>query len=377
MRVVLFCHSLLSDWNHGNAHFLRGVVTELVARGHKVSVYEPRGAWSVQRLVAEHGEAPLSEVLRQYPAVRPFRYELDSLDLELAVEGADLVLVHEWSEPELVSRLGRLRSQGGRFRLLFHDTHHRAMTAPEQMAAYDLEPFDGVLAFGEVLRRLYMESGRVRRAWTWHEAADVRVFSPRPEVEPVRDLVWVGNWGDEERTAELHEYLLGPARRLRLSARVHGVRYPEEGLRALAEAGVEYAGWLPNYRVPRAFAEARVTLHIPRRPYTRALRGVPTIRPFEALACGIPLVCSPWEDMEHLFTPGKDYLVAHDGRELEDHLTLLLMDEGARRELASHGLRTVRARHTCAHRVEELLAICRELGLAVGLGGSAEERALA
>lgn len=377
MRVVLFCHSLLSDWNHGNAHFLRGVVTELVARGHKVSVYEPRGAWSVQRLVAEHGEAPLREVLRHYPAVRPFRYELDSLDLELAVEGADLVLVHEWSEPELVSRLGRLRSQGGRFRLLFHDTHHRAMTAPEQMAAYDLEPFDGVLAFGEVLRRLYMESGRVRRAWTWHEAADVRVFSPRPEVEPVRDLVWVGNWGDEERTAELHEYLLGPARRLRLSARVHGVRYPEEGLRALAEAGVEYAGWLPNYRVPRAFAEARVTLHIPRRPYTRALRGVPTIRPFEALACGIPLVCSPWEDMEHLFTPGKDYLVAHDGRELEDHLTLLLMDEGARRELASHGLRTVRARHTCAHRVEELLAICRELGLAVGLGGSAEERALA
>lgn len=377
MRVVLFCHSLLSDWNHGNAHFLRGVVTELVARGHPVSVYEPHNAWSVQRLVAEHGEAPLREVLQHYPAVRPSRYRLDLLNLEAAVEGADLVLVHEWSEPELVSRLGQLRRQGGRFRLLFHDTHHRAITAPEQMAAYDLEPFDGVLAFGEVLRRLYMESGRVRRAWTWHEAADVRVFHPRPEVEPVRDLVWVGNWGDEERTAELHEYLLGPARRLRLNARVHGVRYPEEGLRALAEAGVEHAGWLPNYRVPQAFAEARVTLHIPRRPYTRALRGVPTIRPFEALACGIPLVCSPWEDTEHLFTPGRDYLVAHDGRELEEHLTLLLMDEDARRELASHGLRTLQARHTCAHRVEELLAICRELGLAVGLGGAPQERALA
>jgi spore maturation protein CgeB len=377
VRVVLFCHSLLSDWNHGNAHFLRGVVTELVARGHRVSVYEPRNAWSAQRLVAEHGEAPLREVLQHYPAVRPFRYELDSLELESAVEGADLVLVHEWSEPELVSRLGRLRRQGGRFRLLFHDTHHRAITAPEQLAAYDLEPFDGVLAFGEVLRRLYMESGRVRRAWTWHEAADVRVFHPRPEVEPVRDLVWVGNWGDEERTAELHEYLLGPARRLRLDARVHGVRYPQEGLHALAEAGVEYAGWLPNYLVPRAFAEARMTVHIPRRPYLRALRGVPTIRPFEALACGIPLVCSPWEDLEHLFTPGRDYLVAHDGREMEDHLSLLLMDEGARRELASHGLRTIRARHTCAHRVDELLAIGRELGLAVGLGGSPEERAQA
>ena len=40
MRFVLFCHSLLSDWNHGNAHFLRGVVTELCERGHLVDVYE-------------------------------------------------------------------------------------------------------------------------------------------------------------------------------------------------------------------------------------------------------------------------------------------------------------------------------------------------
>jgi len=46
MRVVMFCHSLVSDWNHGNAHFLRGVCAELIARGHSVGVYEPRDAWS-------------------------------------------------------------------------------------------------------------------------------------------------------------------------------------------------------------------------------------------------------------------------------------------------------------------------------------------
>ena len=62
MNVVLFCHSLLSDWNHGNAHFLRGVVTELIERRARVDVYEPRDAWSVENLVAER--ARLAELAR-------------------------------------------------------------------------------------------------------------------------------------------------------------------------------------------------------------------------------------------------------------------------------------------------------------------------
>jgi hypothetical protein len=59
MRVVVFCHSLVSDWNHGNAHFLRGVTTELAMRGQDVRVFEPREAWSVMNLVRDHGEEAL------------------------------------------------------------------------------------------------------------------------------------------------------------------------------------------------------------------------------------------------------------------------------------------------------------------------------
>ena len=72
-------------------------------------------------------------------------------------------------------------------------------------------------------------------------------------------------------------------------------------LRELADAGIEYGGWLPNYRAPEVFSRYRVTVHIPRRPYVDALRGIPTIRPFEALACGIPLISAPWHDSEKLF----------------------------------------------------------------------------
>jgi spore maturation protein CgeB len=361
MKVALFCHSLLSDWNHGNAHFLRGVATELKLRGARVDVYERRDAWSVRNLIEQRGTAALDDARQAYPLVRPIRYD-DSIDLHRAVRDAGLVLVHEWNERHLVRALGDLRKNGGAFRLLFHDTHHRSATAPHEIARYDLSGYDGVLAFGAAVREQYLRARWARRAWTWHEAADARVFRPLAATKEY-DVVWIGNWGDEERTEELHEFLLGPVRRLGLRARVHGVRYPEHALAALREARIEYGGWLPNAEVPRLFAKARVTLHVPRRPYARALPGVPTIRPFEALACGIPLVCAPWDDAEGLFTAGRDYLVARDGAEMERHLSALLADERLRHRLARDGRAAVLARHTCAHRVDELIRICEELSV--------------
>ena len=360
MRVVIFCHSLVSDWNHGNAHFLRGVTRELLARGHDVEVWESRDAWSRRSLLEECGERALAAFRAAFPELRPRVYAMDELDVDAAVEGADLVLVHEWNDPWLVAAIGAVRRRAGRFRLLFHDTHHRAVTAPAEMARFDLSAYDGVLAFGSVIRDLYLGRGWAERAWTWHEAADTRLFHPRP-AEPEADLVWVGNWGDDERTAELHEFLLRPARKLRLRGTVHGVRYPEPARRAVERAGLRYGGWTPNHDVPALFAAHRVTVHVPRRPYVEALPGIPTIRPFEALASGIPLVCSPWEDAEGLFRPGEDYLVARDGREMREHLRAILADEELARSLAASGLETVRARHTCAHRVDELLRIYAEL----------------
>src|SRR5438045_1074903 len=148
MKIVLFYHSLLSDWNHGNAHFLRGVATELIARGHCVEICEPRDSWSLQSLRAEHGEEPIRSFHAAYPQLRSTQYSLDSLDLDAAIEGAGLVIVHEWNTHELVRRVGEHRARND-YILLFHDTHHRMVTQPENMATYDLGNYDGVLAYGE------------------------------------------------------------------------------------------------------------------------------------------------------------------------------------------------------------------------------------
>jgi spore maturation protein CgeB len=361
MRIVMFCQTVLSDWNHGDAHFLRGIATEFLSRGHNVSIFEPQNSASLHCLLTRYGDGPLRKFRAVYPRLTSHRYELSKLDLNKALDGANVVLVHEWNDASLVRRVGEHRARKGGYLAFFHDTGHRLAAAENLPAGEELSNYDGVLAGGAALRELHERSGRVQRAWTWHQAADTRVFHPLAKKEPVGDLIWIGNWGGPERAAQVDEFLVQPAQALSLKTRVHGIQYPAEAVRALREARVDYAGWLPDFEAPGAFAKYRFTIHIPRRTRAGILPGFPTMRIFEALACGIPLVSAPWDDAEGLFAAGEDFLVARDGREMTEQLRALRRDPGAGHEMAQRGLKKIRGRHTCAHRVNELLAICVEM----------------
>jgi spore maturation protein CgeB len=377
MRFVFFVHSAVSDWNHGNAHFLRGLMSALARGGHAVASWEPRGGWSAANLVADHGVLPVVAFARAYPEIEVHDYDPAAPALQdtlaTAVAGADVVLVHEWSDPAVANRVPPLARAAGAL-VLFHDTHHRPVTDPESIDRFDIPAFDGVVAFGDVLRDVYRARFGARRAWTVHEAADVERFRPL-QREKTTDVVWIGNWGDEERTEELRAYWLGAARRfpeLRFTA--HGVRYPAYALDELAEAGVEFRGWAPSLEVPEVFAAARATLHVPRRAYVERLRGIPTIRVFEALACGVPLVSAPWIDAEGLFRPG-DYLAVDTPAAMTEALHRLCTDPDAAARQAERGLETILARHTCAHRAAELLEIVRALGTEGSAGSHARPEA--
>jgi spore maturation protein CgeB len=360
MKIVYFTHSLRSCWNHGNAHFLRGVLSELIERGHDVRVLEPDGAWSLANLVRDHGEAALEPFRNAYPELAARTYSRPEEGAAQAW-GADIVIVHEWNDPELVAAVGRLRARGGRFTLLFHDTHHRAVSAPQEMKDCDLSAYDGVLAFGATLARVYETWGWGDRVFVWHEAADTRRFHPPARERQREGLVWIGNWGDGERSRQIVDFLLKPARDAALPLDIYGVRYPEAATRTLAQFGTRYHGWLANASAPEVFARHLSTVHVPRRFYAEILPGIPTIRVFEALACGIPLVSAPWDDCEHLFRVGEDFLMVRDGAEMTRALAGLKSDAGLRAWLARNGLETICARHTCAHRVEELLSIVERI----------------
>ena len=360
MKVRYFTHSLLSCWNHGNAHFLRGVLRELGMMGHDVLALEPEGSWSLSNLLSDHGEEGLAAFREAYPELRAQTYGMKD-DLLSLLDGADLVIVHEWNEPSLVAALGLVRAGRSDFTLLFHDTHHRAVSDPDAIRAFDLSGYDGVLAFGEALSDVYRRWGWGDRVWTWHEAADIRHFRPPAQEQARSGLVWIGNWGDGERTAELEDYLFRPAREAALPLDIYGVRYPVEAVAALERHGARYHGWAANAGAPGLFADHLATVHVPRRYYTQLLPGIPTIRMFEALACGIPLISAPWSDSEGLFRPGEDFLFASDGAEMTRHLRAVASDPALRASLVRSGLETIRSRHSCAHRARELMAVVEQL----------------
>ena len=134
MKIVMFYHSLFRIGTTATR------ISSAAWRPNSSSaamseIYEPENGWSISNLIATHGYEPVREFRARFPLLRSKCYNLGTLDLNRALDGADLVLVHEWNDPGLVRRIGEHRSKtGGAYRLLFHDTHHRAVTAPEQMA---------------------------------------------------------------------------------------------------------------------------------------------------------------------------------------------------------------------------------------------------
>jgi spore maturation protein CgeB len=363
MKIIYFTHSLVSCWNHGNSHFVRGVMRELILAGQDVRIFEPFQSWSLQNLMKDQGAAGVEPFRRAYPELSS--HEFSTLhDIEAEIEHAHLLIVHEWNEPWLVAAIGDLRRKGAPFLLLFHDTHHRAVSDPDAIFAFDLDGYDGVLTFGEALAEVYRRWGWGNRVFVWHEAADIRHFRPPLEATMREGLVWIGNWGDGERSTELEEFLLRPAATVGLPLDIYGVRYPPEALAALTGYGAVYRGWVANARVPEVFARHLATVHVPRRYYASVLPGIPTIRIFEALACGIPLISAPWDDSERLFLPGADYLIARNATDMARHLAALRDDADLRSALAKSGHATIRARHTCAHRAQELVTIATHLARA-------------
>ena len=175
-------------------------------------VFEPERGWSIDNLYSElGGEESLRDFHDLYPEIdlRTYPAETQNEQWVDLLNGVDIVILHEWNPPALAQQMLELRERLG-FRLLFHDTHHRASSSPEQIALFGLTRFDGILAFGESLSEIYRRRLKIDNVWTLHEAADTTIFHPIHATKAI-DVVWIGNWGDGERSAEVQEFLLGPA----------------------------------------------------------------------------------------------------------------------------------------------------------------------
>ena len=345
MKVVFLGLSITSSWGNGHATNYRALVRELAARGHEVLFLERDVPWyAAQRDLPEPpwGRTELYGSLR----------ELERFDEELGA--ADLVVVGSYV-PEGVAVAGWALARAGGA-VAFYDIDTPVTLAKlrrgdeEYLSPALVGRFDLYLSFtgGPTLRVLEEEFG-ARRALAFHCLVDPEAYRPL-RVTPRWDLGYLGTYS-EDRQPTLERLLVEPARRAPgASFAVAGPQYPD----AIEwPANVERIEHVVPGDHPAFYAGQRFTLNVTRAEM-RAAGWSPSVRLFEAAACGVPAISDRWEGLEAIFTPGEEILVA----ESADDVLRFLAEVGEDRRLAigERARARVLAEHSAARRCEQLEA---------------------
>jgi spore maturation protein CgeB len=336
MRTVVLGLSITSSWGNGHATNFRALCSALRARGHEVFFLERDMPWYRS---SRDFTAPWVEL---YDSVEDLRTWTE------AVQEADLVLIGSFVPEGVEVAEWALETARGVVGFWDIDTPvtFAAMRRDEcEYLTPALVPcFDLYLSFtgGPLLEAL----GARRPHPFWCMVDPVR-YAPAPQA--IRwDLGYLGTYSDD-RQPTLDELLLQPARR-HLSRRfaVAGPLYPQ----AIDwPSNVERIENVSPRDHPAFYSSQRFTLNVTRADMVRA-GWSPSVRLFEAAACGVPIVSDWWEGMDAFFEPDRELLIAREADDVERFLTEV--GEEARRSIAEAARRRVLREHTAARRAAQL-----------------------
>lgn len=351
LDVVFLGLSITSSWGNGHATTYRALTRALSDAGHRVTFLERDVPW-----YAGSRDLPAPPYCRT--ALYRSLAELREVHADV-IRRADLVVLGSYV-PE-GDEVARWLQRAARGVTAFYDidtpvTVQALLRGECAYLSAELVPgFDLYLSFtgGPLLARIERRLG-ARAARPLYCSADPRVHLPAA-TPPRWDLGYVGTYSADRQPA-LDRLLLEPARR-RPGARlvVAGPQYPP-GL-----------GWPPNVaRVDHLapsehagfYAAQRFTLNVTRADMVRA-GWSPSVRLFEAGACGTPVITDRWAGLEAFFAPGREVLVAAGTADVLAWLDGL--PEDVRRAVGERARRRVLAEHTAAHRAETLVGYVHEV----------------
>jgi spore maturation protein CgeB len=357
MKIVILGLSITSSWGNGHATTYRGLVRELAARGHDVLFLERDRPWYAS-----------NRDLRRFPHAQVALYgSVSELGRRYggAVRAADAVIVGSYVPQGIAVGEWVLKHAEGVTAFYDIDTPVTLAQLKRDQADYiscALVPrYDLYLSFtgGPTLRRIEEEFGSPR-ARPLYCSVDPQAYFPEPHA-PKWYLGYLGTFSADRQPA-LEKLLLRPAARWS-DARfvVAGAQYPKA---IRWPRNVDRIEHLPPKRHRVFYNRQRFTLNITRADMIAAGYS-PSVRLFEAAACGVPIVTDTWPGLETFFVPGLEVFTA---RTTEDILRLL---QKTPREVAcavgANAREKVLARHTAAHRAQELETYLHEAMNAVAL----------
>ena len=348
MRIVILGLSITSSWGNGHATTYRGLVRELARRGHDVLFLERDVPW-----YAGNRDLPQPPYCRTalYESVadldRRFRGEVRAADLTIAGSYVpDGIAVGEWA----------IENAGGV--TAFYDIDTPVTMARlergdcEYLAPHLIPEYDIYLSFtgGPLLERIQTHYGSPM-ARVLYCSVDPELYYPERAAKRW-DLGYLGTYSDD-RQPFLECLMLEPARHMPEAAFiVAGPLYPAS---IVWPKNVERIDHLAPGEHRGFYNAQRFTLNITRAEM-KAAGFSPSVRLFEAAACGAAIISDSWRGLDTLFEPGREILVASGADDVLEILRSVSSEQAA--EIGARARARVLAGHTAAHRAMELEEAC-------------------
>ena len=352
LDIVIIGLTITSSWGNGHATTFRSLVKELDKRGHKVSFLEHDKPWYASQRDLPH---PPYCKTHLYPSVEVLKQQYAE-----TVKEADLVIVGSYV-PEGIGVGEWVNKTAGGIRA-FYDIDTPVTIAQVQKGSCDylskelIPKYNLYLSFsgGTVLDFLEREMG-AQQALPLYCSVDPDLYYPEESTQREYDLGYMGTYSDD-RQPPLDKLMLEAARQWQEGKFiVAGPQYPSS---IEWPANVERLEHLPPAKHRHFYNQQRFTQNITRADMIR-MGYSPSVRLFEAAACGTPIISDFWEGLDSFFSFGDEILVSYSAADTLQFIRE--MSEKERKEIGERARTKVLNLHTAAKRAEELEGYALEM----------------
>jgi spore maturation protein CgeB len=345
LNIVIIGLSVTSSWGNGHATTYRALIEALANRGHRVTFLERDAPW-----YRNHRDLtkPSAWTVKLYQSLQDLPRRHTSL-----IRNANLVILGSYV-PDGVAIAEWLTTHAQGITAFYDIDTPVTLAGLDQgldyLSAAMIPRFDLYLSFsGGPVPGMIEDAYGSPMARVLYCSADPGLYRPQP-VEKHWSIGYLGTYSDD-RQPSLERLLLAPAKVLPdHQFVVAGSSYPEGLAWPDNVSRIEH---LPPRQHPPFYSRQRFTLNLTRADM-RALGFSPSVRLFEAAACGTPVISDRWPGIETIFEPMTEILLVSDSRDV----SLILQDipEERRLTIADRARRRIQADHTPDHRARQLEA---------------------
>ncbi len=355
MKIAIYGLTITSSWGNGHATTFRSLCRALHRRGHRIDFIEKDVEW-----YRSNRDLPKPSFCTVH-LYTDWAVEFQSL-LDICAD-ADVVVIGSYF-PDAIS-LTRLLLDRPHPPIFFYDidtpitmAQLRETGATPYLDASLIPQFAAYLSFtgGPTLRDLETRFGATR-ALAFYCSVDPDIYQPtqaRPAFSA--DLSYLGTYAPDRQRNLLA--FLNDSARLQPDMRflVAGPQYPETTAWA---ANVQRITHIAPPDHPAFYSSARFTLNLTRSDMITA-GWSPSVRLFEASACGATILSDAWPGLEEFFTAGEQILLPADATEVS--YLLKNLSDSDRVAIGARARDRILEEHTSTHRAEQfedIVSSCR------------------